>query len=131
MRSLEDYELNERVAERRGTATYRGMQRQTREPVVIEIVARDSADVSSALARCQREFEMGRLVEHESIVRYLAFQTVPDAMLLIQEDFGGVLLEHAIPPQGMDISLFLDLAVQLAAALAAIHARGVVHAAIQ
>ena len=85
----------------------------------------------AALARFKREFEMGRVVEHESVVRYLDFQTVPDALLLIQEDFGGVVLEHAIPPEGMDIGLFLDLAIQLAAALAAIHARGVVHAAIR
>ena len=131
MRSLDDYELNERVAQRRGSATYRGTQRTTRDPVVLEIVPRDSTDVLTALARCQREYEIGRAIEHESVVRYLDCRSVPGAMVLLQEDFGGVSLENAIVPQGMDIALFLDLAVQLAAALAAIHAHGVIHAALE
>ena len=82
---------------------------------------------AQAIARLRREWEIGQVFSHPNVVRYLGFETSGNAAAIVMEDFPGVSLAERIPARGMAIERFLDISLQLARGLAAIHGRGVIH----
>ena len=106
-------------------AIYRGVRAQDRHPVLIKVLGqarRQSRDIE----RLQNEYEIGSQLDVSSIVRPLAFEIHEGAPVLILDDYGGEPIDELIGPL-MSLERFLDLAIGLAAAVAELHARGVVH----
>ena len=79
------------------------------------------------LARLQRDFELGRGFDHPHVLRYLGFEQHGETAAVVLEDLGGVTLAEWIRPGGLPLPRFTDLAQQLARALSAVHAAGLVH----
>jgi predicted ATPase/signal transduction histidine kinase/CheY-like chemotaxis protein len=94
--------------------------------VVLKTLA-SSRPSAQAIARLRREWEIGQVFSHPNVVRYLGFETSGNAAAIVMEDFQGVSLAERIPARGMTTERFLDLSLQLARGLAAIHGRGVIH----
>ncbi|PRP90391.1 protein kinase domain-containing protein [Enhygromyxa salina] len=94
--------------------------------VVLKTVA-SGRPGSQAIARLRREWEIGQMVVHANVVRYLSFEVAGPAAAIVMEDFEGVSLAERIPAHGFSIDRLLEIAVQLARGLSAIHARGVIH----
>ncbi|PRP90108.1 Blue-light-activated protein [Enhygromyxa salina] len=94
--------------------------------VVLKTLA-SSRPSSSAIARLRREWEMGEGFTHPNVVRYIGFETSGHAAAIVMEDFHGISLAERVPARGFAIDRFLNISIQLARGLAAIHARGVIH----
>ncbi|WP_437301240.1 sensor histidine kinase [Sorangium sp. So ce426] len=76
--------------------------------------------------RLKHEYAIGKLLGHEAVVAPLALETHDGLPALVLEDFGGEPLDHLIGAP-MNPARFLELAVRIAACVAAIHERDILH----
>ncbi|MFV2179303.1 serine/threonine-protein kinase [Actinomadura sp. LOL_016] len=109
---------------------WRAVDRRLRRPVAVKVLPAELADVPGAMERFEREAEATAALQHPGItvvfdvgrpgggLAYLVME------LLEGEDLRTVIRRH---PDGVPVAEALDLAVQLADALAAAHSRGIVH----
>ncbi len=70
---------------------------------------------------------MGAQAEGPGIIRYIGVEAQGGSVAVITEDFGGLDLRSQLPSIRGDIEMFLEMAVQLAEGLSAIHARNLIH----
>ncbi|MDC0676285.1 sensor histidine kinase [Sorangium atrum] len=74
----------------------------------------------------KHEYAIGKALDHEAVVTPLALETYEGLPALVLEDFGGEPLDRFIGAPMKD-ERFLDLAVRIAACVAAIHEQEVIH----
>jgi diguanylate cyclase (GGDEF)-like protein len=87
------------------------------------------------LAQFKREYAIARRCSHPGVVRPLALALHGGRWTMVQEDIGGIALDkvlrarHARPQPALGLALddFFDIALQLCAALEAVHRQGVIH----
>ncbi|WP_437522044.1 AAA family ATPase [Sorangium sp. So ce726] len=112
------------------TILYRARREEDGRPVVLKVLRRDHAS-PRALGRLQHELEIARALDAPVVVKAHAIEAFGDRVALVLEDFGGrsldQLLEGDGPMRPMSIERFFPLALRLAAALAELHRRHVIH----
>jgi diguanylate cyclase (GGDEF)-like protein len=80
------------------------------------------------LAQFKREYAIARRCGHPGVVRPLALALHAGRWTMIQEDIGGLALDRVLRTQpALALDDFFDIALQLCAALEAVHAQGVIH----
>ena len=94
--------------------------------VVVKTVWPDGAD-SQAEALLRHEQALLTTVQVPGVVKLLAFEAVDGQPALILEDAGPVSLADWIRTRPRSVGASLDLAVEMAAIVAALHARDVIH----
>ncbi|WP_437323463.1 AAA family ATPase [Sorangium sp. So ce381] len=112
------------------TILYRARREEDGRPVVLKVLRRDHAS-PRALGRLQHELEVATALKSPVVVRAYGIEPFRDQMTLVLEDFGGRSLDRLLdgdgPMRAMSIERFLPLALRLAAALAEMHRRHVIH----
>ncbi|WP_437586191.1 AAA family ATPase [Sorangium sp. So ce1000] len=115
------------------TILYRARREEDGRPVVLKALRRDHAS-PRALGRLQHELEVARALKTSVVVKAYGIETFRDQTTLVLEDFGGRSLDRLLdgddpmrPMRPMSIERFLPLAIRLAAALAELHRRHVIH----
>ena len=97
-------------------------------PVLIKAMPRLSAGTSAPAALFVRGARAAARIDHPNVVRVLDLVAAPAADLLVQEWVGGPTLDDVLRrPEPMPIDRAFAAAAELADALAAAHARGLVH----
>jgi diguanylate cyclase (GGDEF)-like protein len=81
------------------------------------------------LAQFKREYAIARRCSHPGVVRPLALQLRGGRWTMLQEDIEGIALDKVLRARGSALALddFFDIALQLCAALEAVHRQGVIH----
>ncbi|MHC4473439.1 MAG: serine/threonine-protein kinase, partial [Planctomycetota bacterium] len=102
------------------------------EPVALKVIHESLVEKPSVFRRFLREGEAGRQVRHENVVRTLRAETGrfedQDLHFLVMEYVKGRTLRDLLEELGtVPESLLREIARQVAAGVAAIHAVGVVH----
>jgi eukaryotic-like serine/threonine-protein kinase len=106
-------------------AVYRGLDRTTGRPVAIKLV--DHRDPHAG-ARFAREAAALAGVSHPGVVRYIAHGRMPDGVpYLVMDWVEGRTLESRMGEDGLTLGEAVDVTRKIAEALAAVHARGLVH----
>ncbi|CAN95609.1 Protein kinase [Sorangium cellulosum So ce56] len=112
------------------TILYRARREEDGRPVVLKALRRDHAS-PRALGRLQHELEVARALKSPVVVQAYGIELFRDQMTLVLEDFGGRSLDRLLdgdgPMRPMSIERFFPLALRLAAALAEVHRRHVIH----
>ncbi|WP_437902817.1 AAA family ATPase [Sorangium sp. So ce327] len=112
------------------TILYRARREEDGRPVVLKVLRRDHAS-PRALGRLQHELEVARALKSPVVVQAYGIEPFRDQMTLVLEDFGGRSLDRLLDGDGpmlpMSIERFFPLALRLAAALAEMHRRHVIH----
>jgi predicted ATPase/signal transduction histidine kinase len=103
---------------------YRGTRTCDGQPVVIKVLAAQHRPQQRE--RLKNDYELGRMLDLPVVVKPVALDTYQGLPALVMEDFGGVSLDGALGAP-MEPGRFLRLAVRIAAAVADIHQRNVVH----
>src|SRR5436190_12772306 len=79
------------------------------------------------LARWQHEYSVLRSIDSEWVVKTLGLKQVEHSLMLVLEDFASTNLAQLIVRQPLDLAEKLTLAIQLASAVSAVHAHGLIH----
>jgi PAS domain S-box-containing protein len=125
MTSSEHYTIAESLYEGATTRLARGLRTYDGTPVVIKTL-RGDAPSPRALERLRHEYAIVCQLDSRYALRPYALETHGAQPRLIFEGFGGQPLAHLLESP-LEIGRFLDIAIQLAGALADIHRHGVVH----
>lgn len=104
-------------------ALYRG--KQEGRPVVVKETAGPAA--ADAIAALRHEHEILRELDLPGVVKVLALARTGEALALVMQDAGRRTLADQIGSEPLRIAEFLEIAVQLAEALARLHGARVVH----
>ncbi|MBN1206452.1 MAG: serine/threonine-protein kinase PknK, partial [Myxococcaceae bacterium] len=108
------------------TATlYRGVRAPDGCSVIIKALHPERLS-RREVERLQHEYEVGQRLEGPYVLKPYALETFQGRPALVLEDFGGHPLTSLLGSP-METGRFLTLAVQLAAALASLHAQGIIH----
>ncbi len=123
---LAGFEIRECLYKGSRSKVYRALRLRDQVLVIIKVHAHEFPR-QAEVARFRREYEIGQHFQHENIVRYLGLEQHHHGLALVIEDFGGASLLEAIPETGFEISLFLDMALQMVNGLHQVHQQGIIH----
>ena len=107
---------------------YRAHDEQLGIEVALKVLRPEAAGQPSRVARFRSELLLGRQVSHRSVVRIHDLRRDGDLLFLVMDFVGGRTLSEVIEQQGpLAPEVAVPLARQIAEALGAAHAEGVVH----
>ena len=127
MNQFANYELLDQIHRGAHATVFRAQPLPDGEPCVIKL-ARKGIDSSRSEARLHHEFALTRSLDAPGIVRALGLEVGPEATGLVLE-LKGRSLAHVLQesPGAMPLERALTIAVQVTAALNAIHAANIIH----
>lgn len=126
-RAIGPYQIEETIATRAFTVTYRAAQAGLGRTVRIKTLKPTVAATSPYAAELSREAAILSRLEHESIVRLFDFVRAEGTARLVTEDPRGPTLEQVIAAGPVAPDAAAAIALGVARALGHAHERGVIH----
>ncbi|MDY7228105.1 trifunctional serine/threonine-protein kinase/ATP-binding protein/sensor histidine kinase [Hyalangium rubrum] len=126
MLRITGYELDAQLHRSVRTWVYRGRRESDGLPVVLKLLGEEYPSFENA-SRFKREYEIGRRVSGDGAVEVLALEPVRSSWAIVMEDRGARTLRALLEERRLSLEEALRLGIRLAAALAAVHRRTVIH----
>lgn len=108
------------------TVIYRAYSKRTQQPVIIKILKAEFPPPQD-IARFKHEYEIISSLNISGIVKPYGLENYKNGLALVLEDFGGHSLKIYRETQDIDLTEFLQIAIQLATTLAQLHHKQIVH----
>lgn len=126
--TLGPYQVCEQIGRGGMAVVYRAEHSEIRQPVAVKVLPKDKASDSWMLSRFRREAQATQGIHHAGVVQVFDYQKLPDGRpYMVMELVRGNPLRDHIHQSGMPISDAIRFGKQIAGALAAVHAAGVIH----
>jgi predicted ATPase/signal transduction histidine kinase/DNA-binding NarL/FixJ family response regulator len=125
MTTPEHYTITESLHEGATLTLARGLRTHDGTPVIIKTLRADTPSPRS-LERLQHEYAIACQLDSRYVLKPSTLETHSAQPRLISEDFGGQPLTRLLGTP-LETGRFLDIAMELATALADIHRQGVIH----
>jgi eukaryotic-like serine/threonine-protein kinase len=106
---------------------YRARDTKLGREVALKVLPEEFFENRESLARFEREAKSLAAVTHPNIAVLYSFEEVSGRYLLVQELLEGETLREALARGPLPLKKALDVALQVAEALAAAHGKGIVH----
>jgi serine/threonine protein kinase len=119
------YEISSLVGAGGMGEVYRATDTRLRREVAIKVLS--GASSAESRARFLQEARAASALNHPNIVQIYDVGSIDFLDFIVMELVAGESLTQAIGPAGLAIATALDYAIQIAGALAAAHATGIVH----
>lgn len=123
---LQGYSLIETLYQSGSTAVYRGTRAADGTPVICKLLSMEYPSAKD-LSCFRREYEIGNKLQGKGTVKLCALEQVSNSLAIVMEDFGGEALSRSRSLAEAGIDEKLNIAAQIAAALAEIHRMNVIH----
>lgn len=108
------------------TVIYRAYSKRTQQPVIIKILKAEFPP-DQDIARFKHEYEIISALNISGIVKPYSLENYKNGLALVLEYFGGYSLKIYRENQDIDLTEFLEIAIQLATTLAQLHHNQIVH----
>lgn len=130
--NISGYDIKQKIYESNNSVVYRAIRSQDQSSVILKRLQIDSSQ-SEEMARYKQEYEITKRFDDSSIIKVLDMVIQNNTITLIFEDFGATSLKEWLSSRShtgnttIQISRFLNLAIQLTTALAHVHDARVIH----
>lgn len=113
-------------------AVFAAVDAETRQPVAVKVLSADFKSDAGMRTRFRLEARAGMGVDHPNLLRTIAHGTTDDVFgemdYVVMELFRGIALHELVSVHGpLNWSMACDVVSQAAAALQALHDRGLIH----
>ncbi len=126
MYKIPNYEITEIINESQTSLIARGRKKNAEDTVIIKLLKSQNASEAD-IARFRQEYEIIRNIDSPGIIHTYELINHNNNQALILEDFNGVPLQQKIEVIHNNLSLFLNLAIDMAVTLGEIHKSDIVH----
>ncbi|MEG4527600.1 AAA family ATPase [Microcoleus sp. C2D2] len=129
------YHINEQIYAGTRTLVYRGIRCSNGQPVAIKLL-RNDFPCFNELVHFRNQYVIAKNLEIPGSVKAYSLETYQNHYALVMEDFGGISLSSYLallasesnePLEGLPISEFLPIAIQIANSLDGIYRHRVIH----
>jgi len=124
---LGHYEIGPKIGAGGMGEVYIANDAKLHREVALKVLPVTLADDPDRLERFAREAKTVAALNHPNIVTIYSVEEADGIQFMTMELIRGQTLDELIPDSGMPVKQFLEIAVPLADAIAAAHARGVQH----
>ncbi|MBN3892205.1 MAG: AAA family ATPase [Nostoc sp. JL31] len=126
MIALEGYKVLTELHTSPNSQVYRGYRELDRQPVVLKVLWQEYPS-PEAIARFKLEYDLTRRFQAPGIIQAYDLKKYQNTLVLVLEDFGGQPLRELLNQSPLPLQNFLQLAIQVAAALEEIHQQQIIH----
>jgi serine/threonine-protein kinase len=121
------YCVVEKIGEGGQGTVYKVLDTTLDRPAVIKVLPPDLTDSASNLVRFEREAKLASSLDHPNICTIFGLHKVGDIQFIAMQYVEGRNVRELVDGKPLDLRRALAIAVQVTDALAAAHARGIVH----
>lgn len=125
------YRLDEQLSVDNAGAVYRAYHTPTGQPVAIRVLPPDRVVAPGFRERFEREMRAVASLYHPHIIELYEFDINEGRAFIVSEFPSGGSLQEMVQKRSLPLRLCVEFARQIAVALSAAHARGVIHGALK
>ncbi|MEH2195505.1 MAG: AAA family ATPase [Nostoc sp.] len=126
MIALEGYKVLTELHASPNSQVYQGYRDLDQQPVVLKVL-RQEYPSPEAIARFKLEYDLTRRFQAPGIIQAYDLKKYQNTLVLVLEDFGGQPLRGLLYQSPLPLQNFLQLAIQVTAALEEIHQQQIIH----
>jgi serine/threonine protein kinase/tetratricopeptide (TPR) repeat protein len=124
---LLQYRIVEKIGEGGQGTVYRAVDTTLDRPAVVKVLPPDLTDSASNLVRFEREAKLASSLDHPNICTIFGLHRVDGVHFIAMQYVEGRNVRELVAGRPLDLRQALSIAIQVTNALAAAHARGIVH----
>jgi serine/threonine protein kinase/tetratricopeptide (TPR) repeat protein len=124
---LLNYRITEKLGEGGQGAVYKATDMTLDRPIVIKVLPPQLTDKISNLTRFEREAKLASSLDHPNICTIFGLHKVEGVNFIAMQYVEGLNVRELVNGRPLELRSALSIAIQVADALAAAHARGIIH----
>lgn len=126
-REILNYRILDKLGQGGQGTVYRALDVTLDRPVVIKVLPHELTDKTANLARFEREAKLASSLDHPNICTIFGLYRVEGVHFIAMQQVEGRNVRQLVDGRPLELRSALSIAVQVADALAAAHARGIIH----